>query len=322
MKGRTAAEIVAREARFPAGNRQGHAGYLRDIAALRDHLFRTSFRDRRLTPDEIIAAFDAPPPAEFTTPYPIDPETLAGIGRTIQKKYMMRFGNIRRSWAVLLEYMPELMAQGTAPRDVLEMSTAHGATLEILRRQGHRAVGNDYANFLGGASGLDSRFRGVNELDLDGRPDDQRLNAGGGPVQSWPYRPIIEAMGLDVRLFDAGRVPYPFEDGSFDCVICLDAIEHYCHPRDWMTVVDEFLRLARESVLVIANPLQRHLADDAAYLAALRDFQTAMRSLDRGGFRCVHAGVHRGQLTAFKLVRMGNPPPPAPRTRKRAVPRD
>lgn len=322
MKGRNAVEIVAREARFPAGHRKGHAGYAEDIAALRARMFATSFRDRRLTPEEVIAAFDAVPPAEFAQAYPIDPATLESIGRSIQGKYMNRFGNIRRSWAIMLEHMPELMADGAPPRRVLEMSTAHGATLEILRRQGHDVLGNDYANFLGGASGLDSRFRDVNGLDLDGQRDDHGLNPGGAETRNWPYKPIIESIGLDVRLFDAGRVPYPFEDGSFDSVICMDAIEHYCHPRDWMTVVDEFLRLARESVLVIANPVQRQLVDDAEYMAAVGAFQRQMRMLDRAGFRCVHAGMHRFQLTAFKLMRLGGPPRKAAAPRKPRAPRD
>lgn len=321
MKVRNAVELVAREARFPAGHRKGHAGYAADIAAKRAEMFAGSFRDRRLTPDEVIAGFDAVPPAEFATPYPIDPAALAGIGWTIQGKYLTRFANIRRSWAVLLEYMPELMADGAPPRDVLEMSTAHGATLEILRRQGHAVVGNDYANFLGRSSGLDSRFRDVNGLDLDGQRDDHKLNTGG-ETRNWPYRPIIDSLGLDVRLFDAGRTPYPFEDGSFDSVICMDAIEHYCHPRGWMAVVDEFLRLARESVLVIANPVQRHLVDDTGYMAAVGAFQREMRMLDRAGFRCVHAGMHRFQLTAFKLMRIGAPPRKVAARAKPRVPRD
>lgn len=321
MKGRTAVDIVAREARFPAGHRKGHAGYAADIAAKRAEMFASWFRDRRLTPDEVIAGFDAVPPAEFAAPYPIDPVALAGIGRSIQGKYLTRFANIRRSWAVLLEHMPELMADGAPPRDVLEMSTAHGATLEILRRQGHAVVGNDFANFLGGASGLDSRFRDVNGLELDGRRDDHGLNTGG-ETRNWPYRPIIDSLGLDVRLFDAGSTPYPFEDGSFDTVICMDAIEHYCHPRGWMAVVDEFLRLARESVLVIANPVQRQLVDDPDYMAAVGAFQREMRMLDRAGFRCVHAGMHRFQLTAFKLMRIGAPPRKAAARAKPRVARD
>jgi SAM-dependent methyltransferase len=303
-------ELVRHEAAFPTGHRDGYAGFTREMQALREAFYADFLANnppKQPTVNEVIAAFGDLPPEDLSRPYDIPAEVLANLGRRIQRKYIVHFKNIRRSWANLIQFMPELMAEGCAPRDVLEMSTAHGATLEILRRKGHRVVGNDYANFLGYGGTADTRHRPANGDSLDGRVDAHGNRAGqdGG----WPYQPIIDSLALDVRLFDAGRVPYPLEAQSFDSVICFDAIEHYCHPSDWMVIVDEFARLARRSILLITNPVQGHLVEDADYMAAFYSFQKAMRSYDRAGFECVHAGINRNQLTVYKLVRTGNAPP-------------
>lgn len=299
--------LVAQERRFPTGHRDGYAGFVREMAGLRDSFYAEFLATRRpKQPDvnEVLAAFDDLPPEDFAQPYAIDAATLDRMGRSVQRKYVLRFKNIRRSWAILLQYLPELMAPGAPRRAVLEMSTAHGATLEILRHKGHRVRGNDFPNFLGRGTGPDTRYRGVNEHDLALEVDDHGLNPNPGEVALWPYHAIIESLNLPVDLFDGGRLPYPYDDLSFDCVICLDALEHYCHPRDWLSVIDEFVRLARESVLVITNPVQAQNLGNAEYMEAFHAFQRQMRGYDRGGMRCVHAGINRNQLTAFKLMRM------------------
>lgn len=304
------ARLIEHERRFPAGEKDGYAGFVKYLETLRREFYGRFLETRIPTQpsvNEVIAAFGAPPPQKFSEPYDISPEGLEQISKTVQRKYVVRFKNIRRSWSILLQHLPELMIEGGPSRDVLEMSTAHGATLEILRHFGHRAVGNDFANFLGRRGGADSRFRGVNEVDLSAVKDDHHLNRGDGTVENWPYQPIVESLGLDVRLFDAGHVPYPFERKSFDTVICFDALEHYCHPRDWMTVIEEFVRLARQSVLVITNPVQGHLVDDVDYVKHFHAFQQQMRQFSREGFQCVHAGVNRNQLTVYKLMRTHAP---------------
>ena len=303
-------ELVERESQFPTGHRTGYAGYLTHMMQLREEFygaFLVTKTPKQPTVDEIIAAFCEPPPEAFSKPYELTSDGLSALAKTVQRKYMPRFKNIRRSWAILLQHMPELMFDGDMPRDVLEMSTAHGATLEILRHHGHRVIGNDFANFLGRKGGPDSRFRGANELDLAAAADDHLLNSGDGTVQSWPYQPIIESLDLDVRLFDAGHVPYPFETRSFDCVLCFDALEHYCHPKDWMMIIREFTRLARQSVLLITNPVQGQMVSDAAYMEHFYAFQTQMRRYNENGFQCVHAGVNRNQLTVFKLMQVAAP---------------
>ncbi|HMO08754.1 MAG TPA: class I SAM-dependent methyltransferase [Paracoccaceae bacterium] len=297
------AALIRHEERYPTGHRDGYAGFSEEIRALRESFyaeFLESKTGRQPAVNEVLAAFDDLPPEEFARPYAIDPDDLAQIGRRLQRKYVVRFKNIRRSWAILLQHMPELMSPAAPRRAVLEMSTAHGATLEILRHKGHRVRGNDFPNFLGQGDLDDTRYRAVNEYDLPANGSVE------GKVETavWPYEPIIASLNLQVDLFDGGALPYPYDDLSFDCVICLDALEHYCHPADWMAVIDEFGRLARESVLVITNPVQAHNLERRDYMEAFDDFQRQMRSYDRGGMRCVHAGINRHQLTVFKLMRV------------------
>ncbi len=309
MARRTHKEIVQWERAFPTGRRGGYPAFVEDIRKLRDSYYAEFLKDkspRLATIDEVIAAFGKLPPEEFSEAYDLSDEDLEGRLKHVQRKYMLRFKNIRRSWAMLLQYMPELMSQGRK-RNVLEMSTAHGATLEILRNFGHEVRGNDFPNFLTGKTGVDSRFRGVNEHDLTCFTDDHGLNDGDQDNHEldWIYRPITESIGLEVDLFDGGHLPYPYEDKSFDFICCMDAIEHYCHPKDWLEIVNEFVRISRESVLIITNPVQGHLVDDESYMKPFYKFHQDMQSYSRDGFGCVLAGVHRNQLTVFKLLKTG-----------------
>lgn len=303
------AQLVQLERERPTGHVAGYAGFLGYLKDLRDDFERSFWTAgaRRMPDDnEVLAAFDDPPPEDLAHAYDLNAEALEQVARTVQRKYVLHFKNIRRSWALMLQYMPELMAEGAERQSVLEMSTAHGATLEVLRRKGHQVTGNDFAAFFGSDSPADSRLRAAGAVDLTQLADKDGLNAPGA-ITRWPYQPIIESLGLDVRLFDAGNPPYPFEDRSFDTVLCFDAIEHYCHPRDWMAIVGEFTRLARKSVLVVINPLNPYndLAEVADYAEAHRAFQRGMRSYNARGFRCVLAGMHRHQVSVFKLMRTG-----------------
>ncbi len=309
MARRTHKEIVEWESAYPTGRRGGYPAFVEDIRKLRKTYYAEFLKNktpRLASIDEVIAAFGKLPPEELSQAYKLSDEDLNGRMKFVQRKYMLRFKNIRRSWAILLQYMPELMSQGRK-RSVLEMSTAHGATLEILRNFGHEVRGTDFPNFMTGKNGVDSRFRNVNEHDLTQFSDDHGLINGDPDNQEldWIYRPIIESIGIQVDLFDAGRLPYPYENDSFDVVCCMDAIEHYCHPKDWLEVVNEFVRISRESVLIITNPVQGNLVDDESYMKPFYKFHQDMQSYDRNGFRCVIAGINRNQLTVFKLIKTG-----------------
>lgn len=297
---------IARDAVINGRRKRGYAGYVEELRPLREAHYRQFLEGgeyRFPAVDEVIAAFDAPPPEDLSFPYSLSPDQVARLEQhRVQRKYVKRFANIRRSWALLLQYMPELMARGTRPRDILELSTAHGATLEILRYKGHRVRGNDYANFLNPRMGLDSRERGVNEFVPGQHRDDHGFLNERGEIEGWLYQPIIESLGLEVDLFDAGQVPYPYPADRFDTVISFDALEHYCHPRDWLVIIDEMVRIARRSVLVVTNPVQEQKLRDAAYMEAFHRFQKDMRNYREGGFECVFAGMYRHQLTVFKLM--------------------
>lgn len=300
------AALIEREARFPAGHREGYEGYLRYLKELREDHYDSFLRSRArhfAEVNEVIAAFDDAPPEEFAAPYDLTPEAIEELSGLVQRKYVMRFKNIRRSWSLLLQYLPELMAENAAPRDVLELSSAHGATLEILRHKGHRVVGNDFPNFLSRRNTLHSGERRVNTFDRGIHRDDHGFIDEEGEILGWPYQRIIESLGLDVRLFDCGQIPYPLEDRSFDTLITFDALEHYCRPEDWMSLVDEFTRIARRSILIVTNAVQEHKLQDGPYMDAFYAFQKGMRNYRKGGFECLYAGLHRHQLTVFKLVR-------------------
>jgi SAM-dependent methyltransferase len=86
----------------------------------------------------------------------------------------------------------------------------------------------------------------------------------------------IEASGQahihsEYRVLDVTRLAEHFEDGSFDCVMALDVIEHL-EKRDGLDLLRAMERLARRKVIILTpngfvpqeahdgNPFQRHLS--------------------------------------------------------------
>jgi hypothetical protein len=109
------AQLVQHERERPTGHVEGYAGYLSYLRDLRDDFERSYWATRvpRMPGDnEVIAAFDDPPPEDLARAYDLTPEAMAHLARTVQRKYVVHFKNIRRSWALMLQYMPELMAEG------------------------------------------------------------------------------------------------------------------------------------------------------------------------------------------------------------------
>ncbi|MEM9432815.1 MAG: class I SAM-dependent methyltransferase [Pseudomonadota bacterium] len=243
--------------------------------------------------------FGEDPPPELLTPYKIDWDNST-IVHHLQRKYLKREDNIRRCWNRIQLFLPELLTGSST--QILEMSTAHGAMLEILRHYGHDVLGNDYINMVSGAQDAttNARHRGLNATDFNRDVDDHGIVGSEGA--DWPYQEIIESLDLPMALFDAGLTPYPFEDKAFDTVICCQAIEHYCHPKDWLSVVAEFCRISRRSVLVLLNPILPNLAEDPEYSRHYDDFRLAMRGYSDHGFRCTSCHVHWGKAVGFKLT--------------------
>ncbi len=267
-----------------------------------DHEIARTLRRERIRADKM-DLFGEHPPDELLKPYDIAKSGKSRVEK-LQRKYTARPRNIRRAWNRVQLYLPELM-NAKDPQDVFEMSTAHGGILEVLRHFGHRVLGNDFANMVRPVETNErSMFRDLNDTSFKRSIDDFGIPvaSASGEAPDWPYRPIIEATGLPMAIFDGGHVPYPLDDKSFDVTICCQAIEHYCHPRDWMEVVDEFSRISRKTILVMLNRLVPSLAADEEYRAAFNSFRLQMRGYDRNGFACTACFMHWGGANVFKLT--------------------
>jgi len=249
--------------------------------------------------------FGDPVPKELLGEYEV--EDLDGqLSRNIQKKYKSRPNNNRRCWNRVQLFLPELMHHDAVRHRVLEMSTAHGGMLEVLRHFGHDVVGNDYVNLVSTDEEQDrALFRDVNDTNFQREYDDYGLPVPkpGEKLYDWPYRRIIESVGIPMSLFDAGQVPYPHRDKEFDVLICMQAIEHYCHPKDWMTIVDEFCRLTRKSIVILLNPMLKNMGGAPRdYAKAYRQAKLDLRTYRRNGFACTGCHMMWGEPVGFKLT--------------------
>ncbi len=271
---------------------------LQDVQDFKDPKIRKLIRQERIKADNLDLFGEAPPEA-LLSDYVLDAEGLERSS-TMQQKYAKRSRNIARCWNRVQLYMPELL---TAPsQDVLELSTAHGAMLEILRHYGHNVMGTDYANMAWTKHGDEmTQFRKLNDPTFERSHDD-----GGNVINfekpDWPYRHVVESIDLPMAVFDAGVAPYPFADKSYDMVMCFQAIEHYCHPDDWMDLIDEFCRVSRKTVFVMLNRLIPEFRAKADYNKAFNDFRHGMRSYRKNGFVCTGSFVHWDQALGFKLT--------------------
>ena len=250
---------------------------------------------------------DAPPP-ELMTPYVLSPEAQKRTDG-IQQKYVRREVNIRRAWNRTQRFLPELLIEGGPKHRVMELSTAHGAQLEIARHFGHEVMGCDYANmvFVDGV-GISHRtgsttaaFRALNDDTFERTTDDYGIEIVQEGFQDWPYRPICEAIDLPMTIFDGGATPYPFDDKSYDISMCFQAIEHYCHPDQWLDIIAEMCRITTKSIVLLLNPIHREYATDEAYVDSFNRFRLAMRSYNENGFYCSATFLHWETAHGFKL---------------------
>jgi SAM-dependent methyltransferase len=65
------------------------------------------------------------------------------------------------------------------------------------------------------------------------------------------YLDLLESQAIPYVVHDCTRLPLPLADGSHDLVTCAGAISCYALP--WESVLAEFCRIARRTVLVVAN---------------------------------------------------------------------
>jgi hypothetical protein len=216
------------------------------------------------------------PPMDVSAHYSLGNYEFSRVSAQIAKKYLDREANLKRAWTRICTHMPETTTSH-APLDILEFSTAHGAMLELWRALGHNAVGTDYC--------VPEEFRRTyKKLSPDAAVFETEHDHTLADVKpGWVYQPIIESLGCDVRLFNAGETPYPFEDKSFDYVCCYQAIEAYAEPADWASVVDEFCRIARRAVVIGFNPPPLR-ADDRQGWDATTEAWEKLRRYKRNGF--------------------------------------
>ena len=267
---------------------------------------RRSLRRLRVGSD-FLDLFGDPIPEDLLTDYPCE-DVNRGLSREIQRKYSVRSKNIRRCWNRVEQYLPELMSHEAQKHNVLELSTAHGGMLEVLRHFGHDVVGTDYYNMLTVHGGQDTTiFRDVNDPEFTRFVDDfgQNIDADNTSEIVWPYKNIIESIGIPMALFDAGKTPYPLDEKQFDVVLCFQAIEHYCHPKHWLDLMDEFCRIARKSIVILVNPLNWRMVDNDEYVEAFNAAKLAMKKYDRNGFRCISTHMHWGEAAGFKFMATG-----------------
>ncbi len=252
---------------------------------------------RKSTADQKFTWLPAPPMA-IDAPYKLENYDFSRISAQIAKKYLNREANLKRAWTRICTHMPETLT-AEKPLDILEFSTAHGAMLELWRAMGHKAVGTDYC--------VPDEFRRTYKRLT---PGDSVFDAAhDNPVEpvkeGWIYQPVIESIGCDVRLFNAGETPYPFDDKSFDYVCCYQAIEAYADPSDWERVIEEFCRIARRGVVIGFNPPPLRAGDDRGW-DATKEAWERLRSYKKDGFSNVYfefESTNRGfHPSACKLI--------------------
>ncbi|MCW1952408.1 MAG: class I SAM-dependent methyltransferase [Octadecabacter sp.] len=245
-----------------------------DVQDFKDPQIHTLVRKSR-SQDDASDLFGDPPPSDLLSDYPLD---AAGHERSVmlQQKFTDRRFNVERCWNQIQQYLPELLT--SSPQDVLEISTKHGAMLEILRHYGHNVMGTDYATatWSTAAKGVD-------------KPD-------------WPYRHVVESVGLPMTVFNNADAQYPFETQSFDTTLCFQALENTGHPDDWMSAIDEFCRISRKSVFVMLGHLNPKTRANSDYNYAFHSFRRELRSYRDNGFVCTGTFVHWGQALGFKLT--------------------
>lgn len=233
------------------------------------------------------------PPLDFSTPYALADYDDSRV-RQIMFKYMQRDKNLARAWTRICHHFPETI--GADPLSCLEFGTAHGAMLEIWRALGHETVGTDWP-WRAGREAILQPSRPWHRRALE---DVNQAGHGGpqaDPVPGWAYQPIIESLGLDVRLMDGSDWPYEFPDKSFDIVCAYQAIDAFAPPEHWPEIVAEFCRIARRAVVVGYNPLPIREAEDPLRKAAARKAWLTLSRFEAHGMKTV--------FTEFGTTRRG-----------------
>ena len=106
---------------------------------------------------------------------------------------------------------------------------------------------------------------------------------------------------MPIKLFDGGMTPYPIDKKSQDVMFCMQAIEHYCHPDEWGTILEEFCRITTQAIVIFLNKLPNHLAEQPDYVAAFERAKIALRDYNANGFTCISVHMHWGEALGYRL---------------------
>lgn len=213
-------------------------------------------------------------------PYALGNYGLEAINGRIAPKYLGRARNLRRAWVRICTHLPETTLPG-ASYDILEFSTAHGAMLELWQALGHRVRGTDFL-----LPKSVQRKYGAIRPHLMEIFDRSHPNPVAADQPGWGYQPVIESIGVEVDLFDAGQTPYAYADKSVDYICCYQAIEAYAPPDDWGRILAEFCRIARRGIVIGFNPPGRG-QETEDHWPNTRAAWEKLRTYDAHGFRNV-----------------------------------
>lgn len=84
-------------------------------------------------------------------------------------------------------------------------------------------------------------------------------------------------LGSDVELLQGSAETLPFDDGSFDVVLCTEVLEHTRDPR---RVIAELLRVARpDARVVVSIPNERNIDRAKRAIRAIPGVRTLLRTL-------------------------------------------
>ena len=135
-------------------------------------------------------------------------------------------------WQLCQDWIPEYLFSNK-PLSLLDVGAGNGVLMRIFKQRGHSPRGIDFSS---------------------------HCEAG-----TWELKPIVELQQLPVHCHDAGSLPYPFEEQSFDLVVCFATITRVAEPERWHEILDEFARLSRHGLLLGCNdgPMFRGAGRDA-----------------------------------------------------------
>lgn len=165
---------------------------------------------------------NVPVPPELVRSYEMD--ILGRVRAGIPLKYQFRALNNLRELVRAHILFPELLSNTAEHCHVIDLSAGGCGTYEVFRHFGHDVTVCDFY-------------------------EDDGFNSVGHS-----YAAIHDMLGIECGFFDGRALPYSFKDGSFDIVLCHQALDAYGPVSFWYDAIADMLRVARRSVGLVLNP--------------------------------------------------------------------